>query len=231
LVVDAGPTPDSRIAVWRSSVDDNVYYQVSADSAATWSTPSPIPGIVARPWNSSPFDQYAMVRDDKGIVHLALVTRRGPGTDTQWTLSYLQWRGKDWTKPEILFERAGAFPEYPRMAIALGNQVHVVWFTRSDIFKGGSMDVWHTFKEEGPLYTPVPGFVAATAVKPTALPAPQPTATATPLPRLPATADQVPVDVPPSIWPIAAGLGAAVFSILLGVVINTRPRRGPENRS
>jgi len=174
LAVMTANTPDSRVAVWHTTTDEAVYYQTSSDGGKTWSVIAPIPGILPRLWNSPPFDQYTLVRDDRGIVHLMLITRRAANPDL-WAVTHLEWNGKEWGRPEIVFEREGLYPEYPRATIALGNQLHVVWFARSALFSIAPMDVWHSYKTLAmPGYTPAP-------VLPTATPIP-PTPTITPLP-------------------------------------------------
>jgi len=176
LAVMSANTPDSRVAVWRTTTDEAVYYQTSNDSGKTWSAFAPIPGILPRLWNSPPFDQYHLVRDARGIVHLLLVTRRATSADL-WAVTHLEWNGKEWSRPEIIFEREGLYPEYPRATVALGNQLHVVWFARSALFSIAPMNVWHSYKTlDAPRHTPAP-------VTPTATPLPPPpTSTPTPAP-------------------------------------------------
>jgi hypothetical protein len=208
--------------VWRSAVDDNVYYQTSTDAGKTWSAIAAIPGLIARPVNSPLFDQYALARDDQGIVHFALVARRTPGTDSPWNVTQIEWDGQTWSKPEVIFERAGLYPEYPRLAIALGNQVHVVWFTRVDVWQTNNLDVWHTFRAMPPLYTPVAALATPKPIVATVAP----TVTATPT-RLPpptvnygtSTDAALPSLATTSMFPLIAGIGAPLLVVILAMVM------------
>jgi hypothetical protein len=213
--------PGTKIAVWRAALDsdNNVYYQIYSEQTKNWSNPLPIPNVATRPWNSPPFDQYAMIRDDKGWVHLALVGRLNAET-SRLAVIYLVWNGKQWSAPEVIFEQEGFYPEYPRMTIALGNQIHVVWFTRTNLWTQGTTDVWHSFKTMGTLYTPVPSFPTETINK-----IPSTPTTVTLLPN--ATPTHVPIytmnQQPMSsemgaMIPLATGIGATIVSFALALV-------------
>jgi hypothetical protein len=208
--------------VWRSSSDDYVYYQTSADNGKTWNNPTPIPGIFARPWNSPPNDQYALARDDSGILHLVMVARRSSNA-SNWVVAHLKWNGSEWSNPEIIFDRDGLYPEYPRIAVALGHQIHAVWFTRTDVWSGGTIDVWHSYKTEGSLFTPVPSFPTPTVVNLTPTPLISPIPTRTPLPKPQFNTN----DLPPtsnlgSMLPLVAGVGAAFVSIAIALIIRRK---------
>jgi hypothetical protein len=218
LVVTSGPTIEQRVAVWRTVTDEAVYYQISSDGGQTWSSPTPIPGILPRLWNSPPFDQYTLVRDDGGIVHLVLVTRR-PQNEELWAVTHIEWNGQAWGKPETIFERSGLYPEYPRATIALGNQLHVVWFTRAALFTSAPMDVWHSMRMLNfPAYTPAPSVPTVTRVVATPTPRPiyTPTRFATPI--------AIPASTPTSLdtgalLPLAIGIGAGTLAIMLGLLV------------
>lgn len=218
-----GPTGDplGRVAVWRGAAtaqEDNVYYQISSDSGRSWSSPNPIPGVVARPWDSPLFDQYAMTIDGYNIVHLILVARPTPSS-TKWVVENVEWNGKEWSRPEIIFDREGFYPEYPRVTMALGNQLHVVWFTRPSPFGQNPLDIWHTYKTLGTLDTPLAQFLTRTAIpSPTRLALATATAVPTPDPQfakteLPANSTAV------SILPAGVGVAAAVLAFVLALVI------------
>ncbi len=221
IAVSPAAAPNSRVAVWRSTADDNVYYQTSADNGKTWSGLATIPGLVARPANSPVFDQYALARDDTGVVHFALVARRSTSADSPWNITHIEWDGKAWGKPEIVFERAGLYPEYPSLAIALGNQVHVVWFTRVDIWQTSNLDVWHSFRASPPLYTPVAALSTPIPNTPTPTPTTIPLATRQPLPTLAASANgdnTLPSLSTTAMFPLIAGVSATVLVVLLAFV-------------
>ena len=221
FVASTAATPNSRIGVWRSPVDDNVYYQTSSDAGKTWSAPAPIPGLIARPANSPVFDQYALARDDQGMVHFALVARRSAAPDSPWNVTQIEWDGQSWGKPEIVFERVGAFPEYPRIAIALGNIVHIVWFTRANIWETSNLDVWHSYRAVPPLNTPAPIMLATPApILPTATPTLAPTPTRAPMPIAANSAnDALPSLSTTAMFPLIAGVSAPLLVILLALVM------------
>jgi hypothetical protein len=218
LVVDSSTKVESRVAVWRSSIDDNVYYQISSNNGKSWSVPSSIPGILARPWNSPPFDQYAMARDDRGIVHLVLVGRHSAG-DIGWILIHVEWNGNEWSRPEVILDRSGAYPEYPRIAIALGGQLHVVWFNRSDVWSEGTKSVWYSYKTVSALNTPIVAFPTPTVnfVTPTLALVASPTKTLT-KPQF-TTVDSPPTSAFDSVLPLVMGIGATLLSIAVALVI------------
>lgn len=219
LVVTSGQRPESRIAVWRTTTDEAVYYQTSSDSGKTWSTPAPIPGILPRLWNSPPFDQYTLARDDRGVVHLVLVTRRSQNASL-WAVTHIEWDGRVWSRPETIFEQDGLYPEYPRIAIALGNQLHVVWFTRTALFTIAPMDVWHSMRTiETQAYTPVPAFPTVTPVPPT------PTVRAAPTPtrfapvRTTTGGESLPTSSSSSAMPLIVGGAGSVFAIIFALYL------------
>ncbi len=225
LVVTGGQTKEQRVAVWRTVTDEAVYYQISSDGGQSWSPPTPIPGILPRPWNSPPFDQYTLVQDDEGTIHLILVTRR-PQNENVWAVTHIEWNGQGWGTPETIFERSGLYPEYPRATIALGNQLHVVWFTRTALFTSAPMDVWHSMRMLNvPAYTPAPALPTATRVlaTPTSRLIYTPTRFATPM--------AVPSAAPTSLdtgalLPLMMGVGAGTLAILLGLMVRylNKPR-------
>jgi hypothetical protein len=124
--------------VWRttSTGSAGIYYTWTADWGQTWSTPQTLPALVARAW-SSPFDMYDMATDSAGHIHLLVVAHF---SESQATLSenagppglyHLEWDGSRWSEPSLIYEGSW-YPEYPHLAIARGNQLHVTWFLRQD---------------------------------------------------------------------------------------------------
>lgn len=165
------------VAVWLSVPEDKVYYRVSADQGHTWSSAEPIPGVWGG-WSKYParLDDYATATDSAGDVHLIAVGRTA---EDQGSLSvlHLTWNGSSWSAPDVLTTLVGDVPEWPRIAIGNGNQLHVVWYVRDQkhIF-GDSPDgsapqfrVWYA-----------QGLSSAPEVKSDAVPLP----TATPEPQL-----------------------------------------------
>ncbi len=118
------------LAVWQGLPADRVYYQVSDDHGSTWTLPSAIPEVWGR-WSvfTGNQDGYRMATDSAGNVHLVLAGRSEADSETTCLL-HVVWNGTRWLTPEIIAEWVEQVPEWPRIAIGLGNEVHVVWFLR-----------------------------------------------------------------------------------------------------
>ncbi len=58
---------------------------------------------------------------------------------TRMNVFHMVWDKNAWDDAEALALYVGDVPEWPRIAVGLGNQLHVVWFVRAenDIWKGG----------------------------------------------------------------------------------------------
>jgi hypothetical protein len=114
------------------------------------------------------------------------------------------------------------YPEWPRLVVSGGNQLHAAWFTRDKLYSTQdehvALRVWYSSK---PLRT------AAVAQPPLFTPTPQPTvlATATPVPTPTATPVVIPADVlatPPIAGPPAwelPGLAVALLTTLATAVL------------
>jgi len=175
------------IVVWWNINDDSILYQTSADLGKVWSVPIRLPGVLGV-WSEyhSRLDDYAMAVDAAGNVHLVFVgkideqslitepteTKNLSGNETptptatavafdgraRLSVLHMVWDGKSWDKPEVLASYVGDVPEWPRIAVGLGNQLNVVWFVRAenDIWKGGGdYTVWYSSKlVDAPRFTP-----------------------------------------------------------------------------
>ncbi|HAJ37844.1 MAG TPA: hypothetical protein DCL15_19415 [Chloroflexi bacterium] len=149
------------VTAWLAIPEDVVYYQLSVDAGATWSVPAPIPNVLGI-WGlyQSRLDDYAMAVDSAGRVHLVMVGRRlleQPNSE----LLHLIWNGSGWSAPTTIASYAGDMPEWPRIAVGLGNQLHVVWFVRDaeNLFNSdaGNYQVWYaTSTTDSPPIAPVP---------------------------------------------------------------------------
>lgn len=148
------------VTAWLAIPEDIVYYQLSADAGRTWSVPAPIPGVLGI-WAlyQSRLDSYAMAVDSAGRVHLVMVGRRlleQPNSE----LIHLVWNGSGWSAPSVIASYTGDMPEWPRIAVGLGNQLHVVWFVRDaeNLFNSdaGNYQVWYaTSTTDSPPIAPV----------------------------------------------------------------------------
>lgn len=177
------------VVVYRGVTLNRIYSQYSPDGGVTWSPPVELMGVRAR---LSDLDIYHMATDGAGDVHLLMVGFR-PVDDTSDvftppTLWHLTWSGGRWSQPDTVV-RNDLYPEYPRLAVLNGNELHAVWFTRSrdDLFTSerARYRVWYSSRPIGapattplPFFTPVPtstpapvAVVVAPTPAPTALPA------------------------------------------------------------
>jgi hypothetical protein len=177
VITDAAqltPGADDRggvMLVWRSAGTSALYYRWSPDGVA-WNEPALLPGgLYARPWSQGNFDRYHMATDSAGRIHLALVAGTSPTFDAALALYHLAWDGQAWSAPEVVYS-GPLYPEYPRLEVGLGNQLHLVWFTRTNLYNEERRDVWYSGKlldcpEQGPV----------SVITPTPWPSPTPTAT------------------------------------------------------
>jgi hypothetical protein len=222
------------LVVFRGAYINRIFSQYSPDGGTTWESATEIPDMRARP---SDLDVYSMATDGAGTVHLLMVGYRSrEATDDLLAppgLWHLAWQGGRWTVVDAVMDNE-LYPEYPRLVIANGNELHATWFTRSreDLFDSerASYRVWYssTFVNAPavaplPLFTPVPEATARPTA--TALP-PQPTPTALPAWAL----EAAPVTEPPR-WESLAlqTVGVALLPVLAligGVMLVRRRKKG-----
>lgn len=179
--------------VWRvtSPEHNGIYYQWSSDQGQTWNSPKVIPGIFAGPWISK-FDMYDMAADSAGHIHLVVVGQLSPQPDAPPGVYHLEWDGSSWSAPEGIYQRED-FPEYPKIVISHGNQLHVAWFTRPEQFAGGGFDVWYSRSQlEAPYQLPAPTPTAPPAHKPKPAGTTSGSVTPTPFPTLVPGISQLP---------------------------------------
>lgn len=179
----AGDGEGGVLVAWRSTSRDNIFYMWSSDNGVSWSGPAAIPGIWAKPW-LSPFDMYDMATDSGGHVHLVVAGRVSPEEETVG-IYHLEWDGESWMSPRAIYQVGGeperAEPQYPKIVISQGNQLHVTWGAYDSLV--GNMEIWYSRgRSSSPRQTPVP--VPTSTPKPTATPLPTATPTATPYPTL-----------------------------------------------
>jgi len=183
---------------------------------------------------NTPLDDYSMVTDSAGVIHFAAVGRT-PETKASLSLLHLTWDGVTWSTPNVVVTLTGDAPEWQRLAIGSGNQVHLVWFVR---------DAAHLWDSDRGLYRVwyAQAISSAPQMKATPLPEYSPTPTSpalvvsfeTPTPMPTSTPNPVLQQIPPpsgSIYNetdevilIALSLIPALL-ILTGLVIVIRLRQ------
>jgi hypothetical protein len=165
------------LAVWRPTTIDQVFFAWSTDSGLTWTRALAIPGFYARPYNDTLFDAYDMATDSAGNIHLVAVGRlmpASPGDVLPLGVYHLVWDGAVWATPEpiAVYEPGAGLPEYPKLAISEGNQLHVVWFVREGLAGMVPMRVFYSHSQsQSPRQTPAP------TLAPTVTPLPAPEST------------------------------------------------------
>jgi hypothetical protein len=108
--------------VYRDPTTNQIRFRQSSDGKR-WSDRQPIPGVASGV--ERPYDIYDMAADSAGHVHLVMV---GYVTgSTTMSLLHSEWDGKAWSAPSVVLG-SPPYPEYPRLAVGQGNQLHLVWF-------------------------------------------------------------------------------------------------------
>lgn len=196
------------IVVFRDAVSDRLYFQFSLDGGNSWGAVGEIPGVRGRSLNDNNLDTYALEADSAGRVHL-LMTGFVAGNESiqaNPSLLHLWWDGSQWSAPATVMGNE-LFPEWPRLEVARGNQLHAVWFTRhaSDRYRsedGANYQVWYsTLRLDTPELPPLPLFTTVpTAVGTVVSPVQSTPARQTPTPTsLPVSARQgLPPEGPPA---------------------------------
>ncbi len=227
------------IVVWLRSSTNRLYYQVSRDDGRTWTEAVPIYGVGGR-WKvvNTGQDGYSMANDSLDIVHLVFV---GTHEQNQEGLNVLHmtWNGDSWSEPDDVVEYAGDVPEWPRIAVGLGNQLHVVWFTRDAKHVWTSDDgeaIYQIHYARGMADAPEIAPKAYAYQAPTKQPSPTPTAQATATATaMIASLTQEPLDPNAPVYirsendeliSIGLSLAVPVILIIVMVMIVLRVRNG-----
>ena len=184
------------LAVWLGLPEDVIYYQVSRNQGRSWSPMQVLPGVWGG-WSvyQARLDDYALATDSAGTVHLVLVGRTAQD-QTSLSVLHITWDGSTWSSLETITTLSGDVPEWPRIAVGRGNQLHVVWFVRdqANIFNSdqGNYKVWYargsSFAPAAAPVTPQPTVTPTPTARPVVVP------TATPLPKLDSVQSNVSVN-------------------------------------
>jgi hypothetical protein len=147
--------------VYRGADSRQLYYQVATDDA-NWSVPGTIPGVVARDYEfDNQLDVYSMVTDSAGVIHLLMGGYLEGDQDGTLGLFHLTWNGTTWSAPEVVFSNERK-PEWPRLALTNGNQLHAVWFSRVSIFSAGDTLVHYSNRTLNTAAVTAPAFFTPT---------------------------------------------------------------------
>lgn len=152
------------IVVYRSAYDTQIYFQTSPDGGDTWTVAQQIPHVLARDPIDRGLDSLSMATDSAGRVHLVIVGFPTQSVAAIPMLLHLSWDGQAWSPPEVISATLNR-PMWPRIAVARGNQLHVVWFTYTDASGWGDRRAWHSMKT-----LDAPELAPATLLSPPAVP-------------------------------------------------------------
>jgi hypothetical protein len=194
------------LVVWLALPENTVYYQVSTNKGRTWSEAEPFPGMRGgfAAYNAR-LDHYSMARDSGGNLHLVLVGRVSEPRQAL-DLLHLTWNGRSWSEPEVITTYLGDAPEWPRVAVANGNELHVTWFLRDEehIFDSdrGDYYVWYANRT-----------ISAPRVEAAVFPTPTPVPPVIPTPTM-AVPTPTPVDPAIALDPVAPELALSVYGEL-----------------
>lgn len=227
------------LVVWQQVVDDGIFYQVSTDRGQSWSMPQQIQGVTTRAVYND-LDDFDMAADSAGYLHLVLVgqnpelvaaTEEQPDTFAPNSVYHLEWDGVAWSEPLPIFTPIrNDMPEWPRIAVASGNQLHVVWFLRDEAHvsasDGGKYQVWYaqgrsSVPSVSPIAWPTPTSTPTLERDATSVPTPTPMNTPTPIPTLDPSLAQIVVspEVTQSIYSDADEIFLLAKSLLPVVLI------------
>jgi hypothetical protein len=126
--------------VWLDPGADRINYRQLDIHANRWSLVQQIPGIWGE-WtvSISRLDSTEMAPDSSGNLHLALIGRTAED-QTSLSVLHLAWDGSKWSEPDVIATYTGDMPEWPRIAVANGNQLNLVWFVRDKAHVWGGTD-------------------------------------------------------------------------------------------
>jgi len=229
ITLGVGPGGE-LVAVWRLPLRfperSAVYYQWSFDNGASWSDPLPIDGIIAKDWLPMSLDSAHCASDSTGNVHLLVLGYLHPWEE-DLSLLYTVWNGEEWSEPYRLYTSANP-PEWPRIAIGAGGEIHATWFTRDEAHiwesERGRYQVWAASMETGVSSFPAPATPTSVPTAPPALVTPR-MPTPTPFPTIP------PDSAPPrgiyTDWDDVSRLAVALapLMVLIGVSLVVRALR------
>jgi hypothetical protein len=123
------------LVVWRDFRSFTIYYQTSTDDGETWTDPEPVPGIVARDMNDTPFDDYSLVTDKLGAAHLFAAGNTRLDFDVEARLYHIEFRQGQWRQLQLVYEGPAeneSNPQWPKAVIGPQNDIHLTWFVRNN---------------------------------------------------------------------------------------------------
>lgn len=122
----------SLMVVWRynTDADRNIYYQLSSDIGKTWTAPQAIPGMVAQIADDTTLDDYNLIIDKIGTIHLFAVGQPDLQSTSNAALFDVAYRQGLWLPPQRIFYSNDQRPEWPKAVLGPQNDIHLSWFIR-----------------------------------------------------------------------------------------------------
>lgn len=217
------------LLLYRSTVDDGLYYRESLDQGRSWSDEHTVPDVVMEPYpGQHNFNRLGVATDSAGTITVGYVGV-WDSAETGLAVFTTSFAAGEWGPPTLAAEVEG-YPEYPRLAVALGNQLELVFFVRAERFvESGHNTIWTAGgSNSAPALAPQPLLTAPSpapvadrpaadpiqpAVWPSTIPAPEP---------LPSSLDtssgpQAALDRP-VLWIIAATAGVLLTILAMHTV-------------
>lgn len=213
---------DGPFLIYRTTGVDHLFYRTSVDGGREWSAERAVPFGVTRPYASKHnFDKLGLATDGDGRILLAYVGK-DQSAPKGLAVMVATYAGGQWTAPERVAAPDG-YPEYPRLAVALGNHVQLVYFVRDKEFEIGHYVLYSVAGQSDasshpPATPPAAPAIATPSARP--LPAvqlqPHPPILAVPTP-LPAS--DSPLDAPQSQVSRPAMQALIVTLLILGTLV------------
>jgi hypothetical protein len=225
----------SIMAVWRYSTDSDlgIYYQISDDIGASWTPPQPVPELTARSVSNTPLDDYSVVTDHLGNVHLFVVGQTQPGSLLNQRLYHAEYGDNEWKQVETVFYSPEMRPEWPRAKVGPQNELHLTWFVRS-LAEGDpridpiGLKVFYSHRESIFPEQATPTFIPTITPQPTSTPFVPFAPTATPFPDATPMSEVVRAETSDNYagqTAIAGLFASAVFCGVIIFLVRALPRR------
>lgn len=231
------------MAVWRYAVGMElaIYYQLSQDMGQTWTDPEPVPNLIAMSPADSILDDYELVTDHLGVVHLFAVgyMQDMPMASEEFDaygLYHMEYRQGQWLRPTLIYrDESRDGPMWPQATVGLQNEIHLTWFVYYDRFderlppEGAySREVFYSRRAPTLPNRPTQAFEPTITPPPTEIAFQQFAATSTPFPTVEPVDPTIDVHQTSDLYAIQTVLmalfgGAIVCGIVL-LAVGFRPR-------
>jgi hypothetical protein len=131
------------LMLYRSTIDDGLYYRESLDQGRSWSDELTVPDVTLEAYpGQHNFNRLGVATDSAGTITVAYIGA-WDGNDSGLAVFTSSFAEAEWDGPVLAAAVEEGFPEYPRLAVALGNQLELVFFVRAERFvESGHNTIW-----------------------------------------------------------------------------------------